>query len=373
MPGIAHRLAEGIDEGIPMGPAQSAEAISIASPAPVIGHELIVVDVIQETPDSKSIVLRCPDAFRELFAYRSGQFLTFRIPSDRTGHVARSYSLSSAPGIDDDLKVTVKRTVGGYGSNWLCDNLAQGSTITVLPPSGRFTLDGDEDDLLLFAAGSGITPIMSILKTALHRSQSSVILFYANRDHASIIFRRELEEFEAAFDDRLRVVHWLDDHQGFPSFEDIATIAADNPSCATFVCGPAPFMNMVNEGIRKAGLPPERHHQEVFASLSGDPFAARPTPTGSTGPSVETVVNLAGEAHRFDWPMDRTLVDVLLDRGVDVPYSCRSGECGSCACVVVAGKVLMSESDALDPADLAEGYVLGCQSRPDAGPIEIAF
>lgn len=150
-----------------------------------VGYELTVIDVIEETPDSKSIVLRTPENSRELFAYRPGQFLTVRIPSDRTGHVARSYSLSSAPGIDDELKVTVKRTSGGYGSNWLCDNVEPGNFLTVLPPSGRFTPADFTSDFLLFAAGSGITPIISILKTALLRSDRSVVLFYANRDRKS--------------------------------------------------------------------------------------------------------------------------------------------------------------------------------------------
>jgi 3-ketosteroid 9alpha-monooxygenase subunit B len=357
-----------VDPAEPRGPSVSG------SHAAVVGHELIVTEVIEETADSKSIVLRRPEELRDLFAYRPGQFLTLRIPSDRTGHVARSYSLSSAPGIDDDLKVTVKRTAGGYGSNWLCENMAPGSAITALPPAGRFTRESYDDDLLLFAAGSGITPIISILKAALFQASCSVVLFYANRDADSVIFRQELEEYARTFGDRLTVHYWLDDQHGFPSRNGVAALAQTKASHEVFVCGPAPFMETVGAGVRLAGLPQERHHQEVFVSLSGDPFEApEPISTGDSDSAIETVVHLDGGSHQFDWPAGRTLVDALLDRGVDVPYSCRSGECGSCACSVVRGTVVMENSDILDPADVAEGIVLGCQSRPDSGPIEIEF
>lgn len=340
----------------------------------VIGHELTVVEVVEETSDSISIVLRKPEKARELFTYRPGQFLTFRVPSDRTGHVARSYSLSSSPDIDEDLKVTVKRTAGGYASNWLCDNLAPGSAITVLPPSGRFTVADHRSDLLLFAAGSGITPIISILKTALVRADRSVVLFYANRDSESVIFRRELEYYSLKFEGRLKVQYWFDDVHGLPSTREIAALASENFSSEAFVCGPAPFMAMVGAGLDSAGVPRERQRQEVFASISGDPFEPpRLASEDDSDGAVDTVVRLNGEIYQFGWPAGRTLVDVLLDRGVEVPYSCRSGECGSCACTVVSGKVVMANSEILDPVDIAEGFVLGCQSRPDSGPIEVEF
>jgi len=342
--------------------------------ASAIGHRLTVLDVVDETSDAKSIVLETPAESRELFSYLPGQFLTFRIPSEVTGHVARSYSLSSAPGIDDQLKVTVKRTPNGYGSNWMCDNLVPGSVVTVLPPSGRFTPAGYDRDLVMFAAGSGITPIMSILRTALLRTACSVTLFYANRDEDSVIFRHDLDELSTSLDGRLTIRHWLDVRDGLPRQDIVADLAKRNPSSDVFVCGPGPFMDTVGEGLRSAGVPKERHHQEVFLSLSGDPFEAPEPPRGDAGGvEVDTVVHLDGDTHKFGWPTGQTLVDVLLERGVDVPFSCRSGECGSCACTVVTGSVDMENADILDPADIAEGYILGCQSRPESGPIEIEF
>lgn len=339
-----------------------------------VGHTLTVVEVIEETRDATSIVMRRPEGAVD-FDYRPGQFLTVRIPSDRTGHVARSYSLSSTPDLDQLLKVTVKRTVGGYGSNWLCDNVTVGSQLTVLPPSGRFTPAGYDGDLLLFAAGSGITPVISILKAALHRSSGKVELFYANRDAESVIFAREVDALLADHGTRLVVHHWHDAEQGHPTASVIASVAAGDLSRDAYVCGPAPFMEVVAEGLRQAGLPPEQHHQEVFLSLSGDPFAA-PTPVAdgaTSGRHVPTVVSVEGDEFAFDWPADQTLVDVLLARGVEVPYSCRSGECGSCACTVRSGSVEMASCDILAPEDIADGYVLGCQSRPVEGPIVIEF
>ena len=347
-------------------------------------RELRVLEVVDETADARSIVLCVPDGLGTTFEYRPGQFLTMRIPSEETGSVARSYSLSSAPGIDRHLKVTVKRTAGGYGSNWLCDNIRAGDTITVLPPSGLFTPHSLDVDLLLFAAGSGITPVMSILKAALHGGSGKALLFYANRAADSVIFDAELRRLRAEHPERLAVEHWLDDEHGVLDPARIEKVARSVPTAEVFTCGPAAFMDIVGEGVTLAGVPRSRTHREVFTSLTGDPFAVvgpdageRAGTTGggaaSSAGQADAVVHIGGETHEFGWDRDRTLVDVLLERGVDVPYSCRSGECGSCACNLVRGEVAMEKSDILDPEDIADGYILGCQSRPVSGSVEISF
>src|SRR5213596_1192587 len=154
---------------------------------------LTVTDVIDETADARSLVFAWPEDQRERLSYRPGQFLTLRVPSDTTGSVARCYSLASSPHVDDAPKVTIKRTAGGYGSNWLCDNVSAGDRIEVLPPAGTFTPTDLECDFLLWAAGSGITPMMSILKSALTAGTGRVVLLYANRDERSVIFADELQ------------------------------------------------------------------------------------------------------------------------------------------------------------------------------------
>lgn len=341
--------------------------------------ELGVVDVVEETAEARSLVLRVPPERAGAFGYRPGQFLTLRVPSERTGSVARSYSLSSDPGADPHLKVTVKRTAGGYGSNWLCDNVRIGDRVTVLPPAGAFVLRRLDVDLLLFAAGSGITPVISILKAALREGARQVVLCYANRDRASVIFAPELGALQEQYAGRLTVHHWLDEEQGHPDADRIAQVARARPAADAYLCGPAPFMGTVAEGLAAAGFAREQIHREVFASLSGNPFEpgepVAPTAPESAGAAwrARAVVHLDGATHEVEWPREQTLVDVLLERGIDVPYSCRSGECGSCAARLVGGEVAMAASDALDQEDIDDGYLLGCQTRPASPVVEIAF
>lgn len=232
---------------------------------------LRVLDVVEEIPEARSIVLDVPDLLADRFVYTAGQFLTIAVPSDRTGLVARCYSLSSAPH-SGRHQITVKRTAGGYASNWICDNVRPGDTLRVLPPSGIFTPRDLEADLLLFAGGSGITPVMSITRTALEKGHGQVVLFYANRDERSVIFGSELAALSREHPDRLVVVHWLESVQGLPSHDQLKAFAAYLSSSTAFVCGPAPFLKAVVASLKEFGFPRERRHQEKFISLGGNPF-----------------------------------------------------------------------------------------------------
>lgn len=334
-----------------------------------------VASVIAETEDACSLVFDIPADRRAEFTYKPGQFLTLRVPSDRTGSVARCYSLASSPFIDEPLKITVKRTRDGYASHWLCDNVVAGDTIEVLPPSGLFTPADLDDDLLLFAAGSGITPVISILKSALSQGSGKVVLGYANRDEKSVIFTPELQELAARYGDRLSVTHWLESLEGLPTAVQLAAFAGRYPDHSVFLCGPGPFMDIVHEAAARAGIPRERVHAETFTSLSGDPFAevVLPDTDDAAGDAATVSVCLDGVGHEFRWPRSATLVDVLLSKGVNVPFSCREGECGSCACTLTAGKVDMGNTSVLDEADIAEGYILACQARPISNSLRIEF
>lgn len=326
---------------------------------------LRVTEVITETADAVSLVFSVPEEEPDRWTYRPGQFLTLRIPSDRTGSVARCYSLASAPGIDVDLRVTVKRTADGYGSNWLCDNIAPGAQVDVLPPSGNFTPRDVGGDFLLFAGGSGITPVFSILRTALAQGTGRITLFYANRDERSVIFRAELLRLAEEHADRLEIVHWLESVQGLPSQAYLERFARERTDRQSFICGPTPFMKVVVAALSDAGAPRDSVHTEVFTSLSGDPFAeVTPRLVESSAATTPVLVEINGEAHDFDWPADTTMVDLLLSKGVDVPYMCRDGECGTCQAVVESGEVRMEGNNVLDEEDLAEGYVLTCQALP---------
>lgn len=233
---------------------------------------LTVRDVVPETADAASVVFDLPDELADTFGFRPGQFLTLGIPSERTGLVPRCYSLCVPPG--EPLTVTVKRTEGGYASNWVNDRLRPGDTVRVLPPEGTFTPRSLDDDLLLFAAGSGITPVMSIVRAALASGSGRVVLFYANRDSASTIFGSALRELAAAHPSRLLLVDWHDDVHGLPTTELVRDFAEPYVEAGydTFTCGPTPFMAVVQAALKGLGVPRARRHQERFISLDGNPF-----------------------------------------------------------------------------------------------------
>ena len=338
---------------------------------------LTVADVVDETADARSIVFDVPAAMADKFtAYKPGQFLTLRIPSEETGSVARCYSLASSPVSGELPKVTVKRTVDGYGSNWVCGNLTIGSQIEALPPSGVFTPADLDAPLLLIAAGSGVTPVMSILKTALAAGNGPIVFFYANRGENDVIFAAELRELTHAHDDRLTVIHWLESLSGLPTVPTLARIFSPFAGHHAYLCGPGPFMDAVHKGLATAGFAHHDVHSEVYSSLSGDPFAdiAHEAPTAEEEADAATVdIELDGETHTLSWPRGRNLVDVMLAAGLDAPYSCLEGECGSCACTLTEGTVEMGNPGALDEDDIADGYILGCQSTPTSDRLRVEF
>jgi 3-ketosteroid 9alpha-monooxygenase subunit B len=360
--------------------------------------ELKVVDVVEETADAHSISFEVPAGAEEQFAYKPGQFLTLAVPSERTGVAARCYSLSSSPIGGGPLTITVKRTAEGYASNWVCDHLREGDSMRVLPPSGIFTPASLSADLLLFAGGSGITPVVSITRTALQQGSGRIVLFYANRDERSVIFARELSELAAEHPERLQVVHWLESVQGLPSQEQLKAFAASFASYDAFVCGPAPFMKMAVAALKELDFPRERRHQEKFISLGGNPFgdlhdqevaeheiedaerdeddatAASDAIEGQPQGPVRLEVELDGEQHVFDdWAPGTKMLDHLEAKGVKAPYSCREGECSACAVRLLEGDVKMLHNDVLDDDDLAEGIRLGCQSVPVTDVVKVTY
>jgi len=355
-------------------------------------YVLTVSDVVEETRDARSVVFEVPSELQETFAYTPGQFLTVAVPSEQTGLVARCYSLSSAPH-SGRHQITVKRTVEGYASNWIVENLKAGDTLRVLPPSGIFTPQDLDADFLLFAGGSGITPVMSIARSALEKGTGRVVLFYANEDESSVIFAGQLRELVEEYPDRLTVVHWLVSVQGLPSERQLGHFASYFTSHTAFVCGPAPYMLAVTTALKELGFPRERRHQEKFVSLGGNPFgdveevlAAQQEVADAddhddddsgepqlTGP-VSVEVELDGQAYSFDdWQGDKVLLEYLEEKGVDAPFSCREGQCSACACVMLEGDVRLQHNEVLDPEDLADGIRLVCQSLPASEKLRITY
>lgn len=347
-------------------------------------HLLKVAKVITETGDACSIVFeRGP---QDELDYRPGQFLTLRVPSDRCGSIARCYSLSSSPHTDAQLQVTVKRTQDGYASHWICDNVTAGDEIEILPPAGVFSPASLDSDLVLLAGGSGITPIMSIMKSVLEHGTGKVQLIYANRDERSVIFDTELRELATAHPDRLVILHWLETVQGLPSEPHLRALLAPHAEREMFVCGPRPFMNAAVAAGKSLDIPRRRIHTEKFVSLGGNPFqdalpAERSSGTaterdrGTDVPSEPATldVELDGERHTFAWPRERKLLDYLLEQGLEAPFSCREGQCSACACRISSGEVKMLHNEILDAEDIADGIRLACQSVPITDEVAITY
>jgi len=331
--------------------------------------KLRVLDVVQETGDAHSIVFDTPEGF----TYKPGQFLTLRLPHS-DGPVARCYSVSSAPGVDDHLKVTVKRVEGGRGSNWVCDNVVVGSEIDALAPSGTFTPHSYDVDLLLLAGGSGITPVMSIIKATLAHGSGRMFLVYANRDEKSVIFHTELRELVREHPERLVVLHWLESVQGLPSSEPLSVLIEPWVRGETFICGPAPFMDCAADVVKKLGVSRDRIHIERYTSLQGDPWAEVEVAAPVDGEKLaELHVELDGETHQLEWPESTKLLDLLLDKGLDAPYSCREGACSACGVMLVEGEVRMDNNSVLEQEDLDEGWRLACQSHPVSDVVKVSY
>ncbi|HEU5387028.1 MAG TPA: ferredoxin--NADP reductase [Streptosporangiaceae bacterium] len=333
-------------------------------------YQVRVAEVVRETDDACSLVLDVPPELESVFGYRPGQFVTVRVPSEQTGSVARCYSLSSSPHAGDRPAITIKRTDGGYASNWIHDNITAGSTVDLLPPAGTFVPKVLDRDFLLFAAGSGITPVMSIVKSVLAGGRGRVVLIYANRDERSVIFGAALRELVAASAGRLTVVHWLDSLLGVPSAAALAALARPYAGHDVYICGPDAWVAAVREALGQLGVPPRRVHVERFLSLADNPFEEQ---AGGGAEAMLAVTLEDGAAKRLPWPAGVRMLDVLIDAGLDAPYSCRQGICGACACQLTGGEVEMAHNEVLEQADLDEGYILACQAVPLTPEVSITY
>ncbi len=333
-------------------------------------YQVPVAEVVRETGDACSLVLEVPPPLAATFAYRPGQFVTVRVPSDRTGSVARCYSLSSCPVAGERPAITIKRTAGGYASNWILDHMTAGAMLDLLPPAGTFSPQSLDGNFLLFAAGSGITPVMSILKSALAAGRGRIVLVYANRDEHSVIFGPELSRLAADAGDRLAVVHWLDSLLGMPTAAAIMALVRPYASYDAFICGPDPYLAAVRDALGRLGVPGQRVHVERFVSLAENPFEETPA---ADGMAATLSVTLDGATTLLPWPAGTRMLDVLIDAGLDAPYSCRQGICGACACQLTGGEVEMVHNEVLEAVDIADGYILACQAVSLTPEVSIAY
>jgi len=340
-------------------------------------HELKVKEIIQETKDAITVVFDQPE---NKINYKSGQFLTLIVPVDGK-EVRRAYSLCSSPFVDSDLAVTVKRVEKGLMSNWLPDNLKVGDTVKVMEPMGSFTTEYGKDKkrhLIMFAGGSGITPMMSIIKSTLDQEPDSITsLIYCNRDIESIIFKQKLEDMQTDFEGRLHVIHVLDDapmnwqgHSGLLNHDMLVKIFERIPDWGidktTFLmCGPEGMMKNVENLLAEQKIPAENVFKESFVSGTIDKELKKEAPAeGEKVVAREVTVIYDGDEHKFMVEPDSTILETALDLGIDLPYSCQSGLCTACRGKCLSGKVKMDEEEGLSESELNEGFVLNCVGHP---------
>jgi ferredoxin-NADP reductase len=332
-------------------------------------HAVRIARVVEETPDASSFVLDVPAELADGFAYEPGQFCTFRALIDGQAHL-RCYSMSSTPGVDSELQVTVKRVPDGLVSNWMLDTLSAGDEVDVTLPAGVFQLTGRAEEVVAFAGGSGITPVISIIKHALATTERPVRLLYANRDAASTIFLAELEALAGAHPDRFRLQHHHDVDGGFVDVDGVRAFGAGAEDADVYICGPGPFMDLVESTLLEEGVTPERIHIERFTPA--EPVIAAPVEPDADAPTMVTI-ELDGRTGTAEHRTGTTILQMARQMGMSPPSSCESGSCATCMGKVLEGSVAMRCNNALDDDEVADGWILTCQSTPTSATVSVRY
>jgi 3-ketosteroid 9alpha-monooxygenase subunit B len=330
-------------------------------------HRLAVAGVVDETPDTRSFVFDVPAGLAATFAYAAGQFCTFRTVLDGKP-VVRCYSMSSSPEVGEPLATTVKRVPGGRMSNWMNDSLRVDDVIDVMPPAGLFVLQPRATPIVAFAGGSGITPVLSIVKSALATTARSITLVYANRDADSVIFGADLERLRAGSAGRLTVHHHLDDASGFLDAAACASLVGDGHDAHVYVCGPGPYMDTVEAGLALAGVAPERVFIERFVVPDDGPLFAPPEAI-----TESLVVRLGRRKLTLHYQTGDTVLEAARRAGLSPPFSCEAGSCATCMAHIDDGSVRMRVNNALTAEEVAEGWVLTCQSLPTSREVVVDY
>jgi len=348
----------------------------LAPSATAASHALRVARVIRETADACSIVFDVPQPLLPAFRYRAGQFVTLHVPyGGKT--LSRCYSLASSPDTDREHKITVKRVAGGRISNWINDNVKAGDALECLAPGGLFVLNDSTNDLVMFAGGSGITPVISLLKTALATTLRRIRLVYANRNAVSVIFGAELDQLVAAFPGRLDIIYRYDDADGFADVHHVREWSTDRRAAEFYICGPAEFMSIVERGLLEEGVPADHIHIERFVSPPDPdekPIDEEGTPAASSGGAPTSIsVHLDGKRHDVPYQEGQTVLVACQSAGLRPPFSCTEAFCGCCMAKLVSGQVRMKHNDFLSKKEVSQGWVLTCQSMPLTPDVEIRY
>lgn len=343
-------------------------------------YNLKVKEIIKETTDTVTICLKQP-LFKKI-KYKAGQYLTviFKINGQE---VRRPYSMSSTSGLDNTVDFTVKRVEGGLVSNHINDNIKIGESIKIMEPIGNFALETNKTfqrHIVLIGAGSGITPLMSMLKSILFIEPKSVVsLVYGNRNEGSIIFEQKLKELKDKFGDRFNLVYSLSQPTGQwngykgrideEKITNILNLLPKLPSDQTeyFLCGPNEMMENAEKGLKKHKVPSRRIHKESF-------FATETNLNSNTAADLQDrKINFSLEGRSYELPVasGKSILDAALDEGIDAPFSCQSGLCTACRGKKISGEVLLKDPEGLSDQEINDDYILTCVCYPLTDDVSI--
>lgn len=348
-------------------------------------HSLKVIDVLRETADAVSVAFEVPAGLKQDFSYKHGQYLTLRLMVNGE-EVRRSYSICSSPLDENELRVAIKKVQNGKVSTFINDKTKVGDVIDVMTPMGNFTSElnpAATKNYVLFGGGSGITPMLSILKTVLRAEPNSrVTLFYGNNDEASIIFRKQIEVLAVENSDRLNVIHVLNaapsNHpellQGMMTKEKNLALIKNyvelSPNNEYFICGPAPMMENVMAALKELNVPEAQIHIEYFtAPVSAEDIK----PAVESAAGAKATIILDGDEREVILEDNETILEAAIRIGLDAPYACQGGSCCTCRALLQEGAVDMAVNYALSASEVKQGFILTCQSRPKTDSVVVNY
>ena len=349
-------------------------------------HTLKIIDIVHETADTVSIAFQVPDNLKQEFKYKQGQYLTLKFQINGE-ELRRSYSICSSPIEENELRVAIKKVKDGRMSAYINDKINIGDTMEVMIPMGNFYTElnaSNKKHYVLFAGGSGITPMLSILKTALKLEPlSSVTLFYGNNDEASIIFKKQIDTIASANNGRLKVFYVLstfsNDHpemlKGIMTKEKNIELIKSHVNASTdneyFICGPGPMMDNVVAALKELKINESKIHIEYFSApvkINDAETIVEPNVSGSSA----TII-IDGDKHTVTLEKNETILEAALRIGLDAPFACQGVSCCTCRALLEGGKVVMKVNYALSASEVKQGYILTCQSRPTTPNVVVNY